>query len=244
MRPLTLLFFVTSFAVAQAQTNVPPPAPAAASPATNAPSAPSAADLKAAENMRLLRMAAEKAHAGDTDGAIAQIGTVLQSDPRNVAAFSLRAQIYNQKKMWEQAANDYQTAHLIEPTNAVINFNIGEVKFERKMYDDARVSFAALQNDHSTDIGDLAAYKVFLCDLFGGHEDVAAKELDAFNQVGSKASYYYSNAAWSLYHHKTEDARGWLASASHIYSPNKNNLYGTTLAELGYLPLPPPPPAE
>jgi Tfp pilus assembly protein PilF len=243
MRPLLLIFSLTSLAAAQAQTNVAPPAaaPAASAATTNTATAD---DAKAAENMRLLRMASEKAHAGDTDGAIAQINTVLQSDPRNVAAFSLRAQIYNQKKMWDQAANDYQAAHLIDPTNPVINFNIGEVMFEQKMYDKARPIFVTLQSQKATDIGDLAAYKVFLCDLLGGHADAAAKELDVFNQVGSKASYYYSNAAWSLYHHKTEDARSWLASASHIYSPNKNNLYATTLAELGYLPLPPPPPAN
>jgi Tfp pilus assembly protein PilF len=243
MRPLLLIFSLTCLTAAQAQTNAAPPAPApAASPATT--NAATADEAKAAENMRQLRIASEKAHAGDTDGAIAQINAVLQNDPRNVAAFSLRAQIYNQKKQWDQAANDYQAAHLLDPTNPIINFNIGEVKFERKMYDDARADFVALQSDKSTDIGDLSSYKVFLCDLFGGHEDVAAKELDAFNQVGSKASYYYSNAAWSLYHHKTEDARSWLASASHIYSPNKNSLYGTTLAEMGYLPLPPPPPAQ
>jgi Tfp pilus assembly protein PilF len=244
MRLLLFLFLLTSFAAVRAQTNAAPPAPAPAVASPAAASAPSADDTKAAENMRLLRMAGEKAHAGDTDRAIAQIGTVLQSDPRNVAAFSLRAQIYNQQKKWDLAANDYQAAHLIDPTNPVINFNIGEVKFEQKMYDAARPAFAALQSDKATDIGDLSAYKIFLCDLLGGHEDVAAKELDAFNQVGSKASYYYSNAAWSLYHHKTEDARGWLASASHIYSPNKNNLYGTTLVELGYLPLPPAPAAQ
>jgi Tfp pilus assembly protein PilF len=212
MRPLLLLFLLTCFAAARAQTNVPPPAaptpaPAAAAPATTSAASPD--DVKATENMRLLRMAGEKAHAGDTDGAIVQINTVLQNDPRNIAAFSLRAQIYNQQKKWDLAANDYQAAHLIDPSNPIINFNIGEVKFERKMYDDARPTFVALQSDKETDIGDLAAYKVFLCDLLGGHEDVAAKELDVFNQVGSKASYYYSNAAWSLYHHKTEDARSF-----------------------------------
>jgi Tfp pilus assembly protein PilF len=243
MRLLPLIFLVICLSVARAQTNAAPPAASAPAPAASAATtnAPSADDAKAAENQRQLRMAGEKAHAGDTDGAVAQINGVLQNDPRNVAAFSLRAQIYNEKKMWDKAANDYQAAHLIDPTNVIINFNIAEVQFEQKMYDAARLGFVSLQSDHTTDIGDLAAYKVFLCDLLGGHEDVAAKELDAFNQVGSKASYYYSNAAWSLFHHKVEDARSWLTSASHIYSPNKNSLYSTTLAELGYLPLPPPP---
>jgi hypothetical protein len=43
-------------------------------------------------------------------------------------------------------------------------------------------AFVALEKD--PDMGDFASYKVFLCDLFGGHEDAASKELDAFNEAG------------------------------------------------------------
>ena len=100
----------------------------------------------------------------------------------------------------------------------------------------------ALESD--PDMGDLASYKIFLCDLFGGHEDVAKKELDAFNATGSKPSYYYSNAAWSLFHKNTEDARSWLVSALRIYPAQKNEFYQSSLKDLGYLPLPAPPPGK
>ena len=86
----------------------------------------------------------------------------------------------------------------------------------------------------------MASYKVFLCDLFGGREDLASKELDIFNQAGRNASYYFANAAWSLYHHKTDDGRDWLTQAMNIYAPNKCRLYAKSLVDLGYLPLPPP----
>ena len=88
-------------------------------------------------------------------------------------------------------------------------------------------------------LGDLAAYKVFLCDLLSGHDAVADKELDAFNQAGTNASYYFANIAWFLYHKKTNEARDWLKSAQNIYEPYKVDLYSATLIELHFLPLPP-----
>jgi hypothetical protein len=108
----------------------------------------------------------------------------------------------------------------------------------QKQYDVARPGFVALEND--PDMGDFASYKVFLCDLFGGHPDVAKKELDAFDDVMGNPSYYFSNAAWSLVHKNTEEARSWLLSASRIYPPQKNVYYAQSLRDLGYLPLPQP----
>ncbi|HEX4140962.1 MAG TPA: hypothetical protein VHY09_11480, partial [Candidatus Methylacidiphilales bacterium] len=89
-------------------------------------------------------------------------------------------------------------------------------------------------------MGDFAMYKVFLCDLFGGHADLAKSELDAINKKGDDASYYFANAAWDLYNKKTDDARQWLVSASHIYDMKKFSTYGESLRYLGYLPLPAP----
>jgi Tfp pilus assembly protein PilF len=172
------------------------------------------------------------------DAALDKANAALQASPSNSAAYGLRGSIYAEKKLWNQAEKDYETALKLDAKNVQVKFNLAEIEFMQKKYDDARPGFAALGQD--ADMGDLATYKIFLCDLFGGHEGVAAKELDAFNQVGSNASYYFGNAAWSLYHQKTEDARGWLMSAAKIYAPNKFRLYASSLLNLGYMPLPPP----
>jgi len=173
------------------------------------------------------------------DAALDKVNAVLLAAPQNADVYGMRGNIYAQKELWDLAWKDYQTALQFDGNDIKMKFNLAEVDFMRKKYDDARPGFLAQEKD--PDIGDLATYKVFLCDLFGGHDDVAAKELDAFNQVGSNASYYFANAAWSLYHHKTENARGWLMSATKIYAPNKFKLYAASLIALGYIPLPPPP---
>jgi hypothetical protein len=126
----------------------------------------------------------------------------------------------------------------MDPKNDGLRYDLADLKFKQRQFDDARSAFVPLQDNHDSGISDLVRYKIFLCDLLGGHDDVASKELDAFNQVGSNASYYLGNAAWNLVHKKPEEAKTWLVSASHIYSESKQLRYASTLKEMGYLPLP------
>ena len=93
-------------------------------------------------------------------------------------------------------------------------------------------------------MGDFASYKVFLCDLFGGHEDAAKRELDTFTDAMDNPSCEFSNAAWGLFHKNIDGADGaryWLLRASRVYPPRKNAYYAQSLRDLGYLPLPTPP---
>jgi len=173
--------------------------------------------------------------AADLSAATAKIS----ANPQDADAYGARGNLYAAKRDWEAASRDYQSAVTIDPTNAKAKFNLAEMSFMQKKFDAAKAGFAALEQD--SDLGDLAAYKAFLSDLFGGQLDAASKELDAFNQVGGNASYYFANVAWSINHRKMDDARGWLRSATRIYPPAKIKLYVTTLFEMGYMPLPPAP---
>lgn len=174
-----------------------------------------------------------------TDDALNKVDAALQLAPNNADALSLRGSIYAEKKLWDEAAKDYEAVLQADSKNVRIQFNLAELSFIQKKYDEARPGFVALE--HDPNMGDLATYKAFLCDLLSGHEDAAAGELDALNKVGSNASYYFANASWLLYHQKTEEARGWLISAANIYAPAKFRLYAASLISLGYIPLPPPP---
>lgn len=177
-----------------------------------------------------------KMNADDVDGAMAKLTEAITLNPKNSAAYVLRASVYCKKKQWPEAEADFKSAAAIDPNNVVLKFNLVEVKFLQKQYDVARPGYVALESD--PDMGDFASYKVFLCDLAGGKEAQAQKELDAFNDAGSKASYYFANAAWDIVHKNYDGARDWLASAGRIYAPRKNAYYAEALIYLGYLPLP------
>jgi Tfp pilus assembly protein PilF len=171
------------------------------------------------------------------DAELVQLNAQLKANPLDPVAYGDRGNIHAARKEWTLAENDYRSALKINGKLAKASFNYAEMEFAQKKYDSARPGFLALKSDEN--LGDLAAYKVFLCDLYGGHEAAADKELDVFNQAGTEASYYFANIAWFLYHKKTDEARDWLKSATHIYEQYKIDLYTATLTELGYLPLPP-----
>jgi Tfp pilus assembly protein PilF len=227
-------FLVTSPLLAQqpAATNAPP----AVATSTNAP----ASAVPANDPVKLLADARERLNKNDADGALTDVNQVITLDPKNLDAYVLRGSIYSRKKLWQQSEADFNSALQIAPNNMVVKYNVAEIQFMQKKYDVARPQFVAIQSD--VGLGDVAAFKVFLCDLLGGHEDVAAKELDVFNQKAENPSYFYSNAVWSIYHKNIEDARSWLTSAAHVYPARKNMFYASTLKELGYLPLPAPVP--
>jgi len=229
---ICLALLLSSFCQAQ-QLATNASAPGSTPPAPATPTDPYSQALAAA----MVRM-----NANDLDGALAKLTEAIKLNPHGSGAYIFRASLYCQKKLWAQAEQDFNTAAQISPGNVVIKFNLVEVKFLQKQYDAARPGYVALEND--PEMGDLAAYKVFLCDLFGGHEAMAKKDLDVFNQADTNPSYYFSNAAWDLFHKNIEDARGWLVSASHIYPLAKNAYYAQSLRDLGYLPIPEPQPAH
>ncbi len=218
-------------------------APVLAQEVTKSPAPPSPQLQAEAEQLvQMLRDANAALSHGDTATALQKVNAVIQADPRSLAGYVLRGAIYSSLKQWDKAQGDYEAANLINPHSPIVQYNLAEIHFVQKQYDAARLGFVELEADNKTDIGDLATYKVFLCDLFGGHEDAAARDLESIDDVGANPSYYFGHAAWSLYHHKPEDARGWLKSANNIYSSQKNGFYATSLFQTGYLPLPPPPP--
>jgi Tfp pilus assembly protein PilF len=219
-------------------TNAPAAAPAA--PAKTAPTkaANSSLTQPADAAQKMIADAIKRMNANDLNGALTDLSQALKLNPNSTGAYVLRASIYCQQKQWTQAEDDFKTAARLAPTNPVLKFNLVEVKFMQKQYDAARSGYVALVKD--PDMGDFAAYKVFLCDLFGGHEAVAKKELDAFNDVAANPSYFFANAAWSLVHKNLDDARSWLLSASRIYPLRKNETYAQSLRDLGYLPIPEP----
>jgi len=212
---------------------------------TNAAKSSLTSPTDAAKHMIADAMAKMSAKVPDIDGALNDLSQAIKANPSSTGAYVLRASLYCQKKQWPQAEADFKSAQQLAPGNAVLKFNLVEVKFMQKQYDVARPGFLALEKDPDvlkgdSEMVDFAAYKVFLCDLFGGHEDQAKKELDVFNDTMGNPSYYFANAAWSLVHKNLDDARSWLGSASRIYPLEKNRYYAQSLRDLGYLPIPEP----
>ncbi len=221
---LALLIFVSIFSLRAQET------------LTNSPSATNDAVAPSGSVSQLLRTGYQDLSTGQFAGAIEKLSAAIKLDPRNKEAYLLRGSVYAQQKDFDNADADYQAILLIDPESSVVKFDRAELKFLQKKYDESRPGFVELQHDQQ--VGDLAAYKVFLCDLFGGHQDLAATELAAFNPVDGNPSYYFANAAWDFVNKKPDAAQAWLKSARYIYasSPRKIKNYTATLVDLGYIP--------
>jgi len=164
----------------------------------------------------------------DLEDALANVDSALQLAPRDPSLYELRGSIYIKQKLWGRAEKDYQTALQIDPTVSSFKYKLAEIDFLQKAYAPARQGFLALANDAS--LGELAKYKVFLCDVFDYQESSARRDLDALNQATEKRqAYYFCNAVWALYHNNRQGAGDWIASAARLYSPSEMDLYLSAL---------------
>jgi Tfp pilus assembly protein PilF len=206
----------------------------AQAPLTNTNSANSApSGLTADDVAGMLHDANQHLQNGELDEALRLVDSALQIDPRQASAYDLRGAIYVRNKLWDRAEQDYTTASTLDPTVSEYKYNLGEIEFMQKAYDDARPRFTLLLNDK--DFGDLAAYKVFLCDLLTSHEERATTELAAINKTEENPSYYYANATWDLTHNKIKDADDLIDSARQVFDSSKNAPYLSSLMEVNDL---------
>jgi tetratricopeptide (TPR) repeat protein len=175
---------------------------------------------------------------GKYEEALAKANAAVEADPKNIIPYVLRGHIYSEMNQLDKSDADFVSILQIDPNNFPAQFNRCEIKLSKKDYDGAREGFTLLEKN--PDWGDLAAYKVFVCDLFAGHELASRSELETFNKAGTHPSYFYANATWSFYHKETDKARSWVNSAEHIYPRKTIYFYSATLVDAGYIKLPPP----
>ena len=192
------------------------------SPGTIAPTPTGAAD-------DLLTKSTQDLSDGNLDQALGEVSAAIQLDPKNASAYELRGSIYIEKKLWDRAERDYGAAYQISPDIAY-KYKMAEIKFLQEAFGDARFRFAALEGDAR--LGDLAAYKVFLCDLLGGHEAIAAQDLAAIDQAGKHPSYYFSHGAWDLFHRQMQEGTKFFATAQKLYDSSTFKLYYSSLIEV------------
>ncbi|HEY0257020.1 MAG TPA: tetratricopeptide repeat protein [Candidatus Methylacidiphilales bacterium] len=157
---------------------------------------------------------------GQLDDALRSVDSAIQVDPKNAKAYELRGNVYMRKKLWDRAESDFAMAAKIVPGFADYKYRLAELKFVQKAYDEARPRFLPLVSD--PDLGDLAAFKVFLCDLLTDHQDRATAELAALSKNHTNGSYFYANAAWDLAHNNRKDAGTLLGAAQQQFGPENN----------------------
>lgn len=118
-------------------------------------------------------------------------------------------------------------------------FNLAELDFVEKKFDDARVNFTKLLTDPgkpAKDSDTLIKFKVMICDVMQKKLDSIDKQIASFDQFDENSpAYYYAQATKLFGKDDKEGASEWLDSARKIYPKELNEVYDDSLVEMGWL---------
>jgi Tfp pilus assembly protein PilF len=175
-----------------------------------------------------LDRASSELESSQLEDAVGDASRCIALDSKNVRALEVRAHAYAKEKLWDRAERDYAAANDIAPS-AAYRFQMAEIRFVEKDYSNARPRFTQLVNEPS--LGDLARYKIFLCDLLAGHDLIAARDLADLDSRPTQPSFSYGHATWFLFHNDRTSATQLFSRASHLYGETTQQLYLGSLIE-------------
>jgi tetratricopeptide (TPR) repeat protein len=156
---------------------------------------------------------------------------------------NLRGAVFTKMRDFKSARAEFEKAIVLTknlPKEAFHpRFNLAEINFVEKKWDDARKQFTELLNDPNLPdaaTGRLIKYKLLICDLQQKKAAAAATALEQFDQYDNDSpAFYFAQAATAFAADKKDDAEEWLSSAAKIYPKELNDVYQDSLVEVGWL---------
>lgn len=169
--------------------------------------------------------------------ALNQVRGLRRVDPEYL---TLRGSCYVEQRDFETALRDFQKAAKKLPGNPAIQFNIAEVYFVTKRWDEAIKEFQLVKpspGPNADTLQALIAFKLMLCEEGRGNANefdrlAAANLKDADTLLGS-----YTKAAIEFRDGKKDDAKATLAGAARKFPKPANRApWHDTMIEFGYDP--------
>jgi tetratricopeptide (TPR) repeat protein len=153
--------------------------------------------------------------------------------------YNLRGSCYVEMRAFDKALADFQKAAEFSKDNPSIDFNIAEVYFVTKKWQDALDIFdkilAGIPKEN-TALSRLVEFKMLLCKKSLGRKEEAAALANKYDYLDDSPYHYYANAALAYADEDTLKAEEWLARANRIFKdPNILAPWQDTLVEFGYI---------
>lgn len=254
MKSLCLL--ITSlpfFLSAQESSSSPEPTPAAedqaAAPAKEAPQKPQyILDLESLpkeelEEYRSLLMRAsalfQQKRIFECLETIEEAHAIYDKAPNSL---NLQGACYVEFRNFDKARMAFAKTEKASPGSPNVRFNLAEIEFVSKNYQEALAQFEALLQE-ADEIGVQASmipimkFKAMLCRLKLDDEEGARKMIADLDFLDDSPLFYYAQAALAYYADQGAQAERWLARVSRIYarSPEVLAPWQDTLIEFGYI---------
>lgn len=153
--------------------------------------------------------------------------------------YNLRGSCFVEFRDFDKAMADYKKADQLVPNNPSIEFNIAEVLFVTKKWQEAHDAFEALlpklpPNDIG--LGRLVEFKLLLCKQKLGKKNEVIALANKYDYQDDSPYYYYAQMALAYEAKDLNKADEWLATVARIFQdPAILAPWQDTMVEFGYV---------
>ena len=169
----------------------------------------------------------------DYDTALTKLAAADKMFPDTLYALNMRGAIAIEQRRMDDGERYCLEALKSEPRFFPARFNLAEIPFVQKQYEEARKRFVELLSEEPKN--ELLQYRIFLTYLLERSDVEAKKALDALPFPSNTAAYYYAHAAWEFAHGNDATAKGWIRSGEYVFPHAKNSNFADVLYDLGWL---------
>jgi Flp pilus assembly protein TadD len=177
--------------------------------------------------------------AGKFPEALKQLDAIDARQPDLAASKNLRGVILMRQGNYDQAEAGLTEAARIDPKFWNARFNLAEIPFLKKDWDEARKRFEQLlstgQSDLAKEASQLIQYKILLTYLMQGKSNMVDSILAKLELSPDTPAVDYVKAAVALQQKNEAEAKDWISAAEKNYPPQLNKLFAESLYEVGWL---------
>ena len=177
--------------------------------------------------------------AGKFPEALKQLDAIDARQPDLAASKNLRGVVLMRQGNYEQAEAALTEAARIDPKFWNARFNMAEIPFLKKDWEEARKRFEQLlttgQSDLAKEASQLIQYKILLTYLMEGKSNMVDSILAKLELSPDTPAVDYVKAAVALQQKNEPEAKDWITAAEKNYSPQLNKLFVESLYEIGWM---------
>lgn len=185
-------------------------------------------------DQRTGRAALEKAIDAFNQGKIEQaekfVDAAAKADSKRPEIPNLRGAIFIRQKRYQDAAEQFSQALVLDPKFYPAKLNLAAVKFLEGDYTEATKEYEALKEvDPDSELVD---FQLVLCTLLSGEPSKASGMVDLMKFPGKTPAYYYARAAIALKKGEKTAAQKYFENAKKYYSEEQCRYFAQSLKEI------------
>ncbi len=152
---------------------------------------------------------------------------------------NLRGSCYVEIRAFDKAMIAFNDALKLSPKNTSIRFNVGEVLFVTRQWQQAHDVFQEVLGEipiNNIALSRLVEFKLLLCKIKLGQENEVIILAEKYDYQDDSPYHYYAQAALAYEKNELLQAEEWLGRANRIFQdPNIIAPWQDTLVEFGYI---------